>query len=512
MGVAPDTGIASIQCGSARPIAAYAAASASRSSSKCASLTGVAERHQPHLAPQAGYGIAGLCAGRGDRGDLGPGWRGLLGTQEDRDAREFPTGADAPRNCRAPRPTRSRAPSRDGRAPGPTRWMPSSIITPSTLIESRVSPSTLPSATAGRTAAAVPGRPRRRPSCRRAEPTRRVSTLMCGARRPVPTSQPPACSIQSPRRACASSCSSTTRIRSADHSDADAGSMTTGRRQPHVATSPGRGPNRRSTPRVRPHDRERSAHSRCHRPAVTRRDDARNHRSLANPTRSTPRPANAPASQIVTTNRPTTSPLATADDAGRDRPGRGSGGRNATTDPTTPASFTSSVNRTSGPRGSASSRSGPTGAIRATGGVGRTWSTGTATADTTPTASTQCLAVAELLRRRRLPISARSRIADTLRVNTARGPSRFLPLQLVSFPFGPLPRDAPADRPALCCAALAFETTRAIRSSSGSVRRLASPPSNAATARSADPAPCASGKATGAAAASRAGQSPRKPG
>ena len=46
------------------------------------------------------------------------------------------------------------------------------------------------------------------------------------------------CSIQSPRRACASSCSSTTRIRSADHSDADAGSMTTGRRQPHVATRP----------------------------------------------------------------------------------------------------------------------------------------------------------------------------------------------------------------------------------------------------------------------------------
>ena len=153
------------------------------------------------------------------------------------------------------------------------------------------------------------------------------------------------CSIQSPRRACASSCSSTTRIRSADHSDADAGSMTTGRRQPHVATSPGRGPNRRSTPRFRPHDLERSAHSRCHRSSVTRLDDARNHRSLANPTRSTPRPANAPTSQIVTANRPTTSSLATAAAAGRDRLGRGPAGCNATTDPTTSAS-TGSVNCT----------------------------------------------------------------------------------------------------------------------------------------------------------------------
>ena len=153
------------------------------------------------------------------------------------------------------------------------------------------------------------------------------------------------CSIQSPRRTCASSCSSTTRIRSADHPDADAGSMTAGRRQPHVATSPGRGPNRRSMLRFRPHDRARSAHNRCHRPSVTRLDDARNHRSLANPTRSTPRPANAPTSQIVTATRPTTSSLATATAAGRDRLGREPAGRNATTDPTTSAS-TGSVNWT----------------------------------------------------------------------------------------------------------------------------------------------------------------------
>ena len=112
--------------------------------------------------------------------------------------------------------------------------------------------------------------------------------------------------IQSPRRACASSCSSTTRIRSADHPDADAGSMTAGRRQPQVAASPGSGPNRRSTPRLRPDARARSAHSRCHGPSVTRLDDARSHRSLANPTRSTPTLPTAPTSQIVTANRPTT--------------------------------------------------------------------------------------------------------------------------------------------------------------------------------------------------------------
>ena len=135
------------------------------------------------------------------------------------------------------------------------------------------------------------------------------------------------CSIQSPRRACASSCSSTTRIRSADHSAADAGSMTTGRRQPHVATNPGSGPNRRSTPRFRPHVCARSVHSRCHGPSVTRLDDARSQRSLANPTRSTPTLATAPTSQIVTANRPTSSSLAAATTAA-----------DATAGPSTPAS------------------------------------------------------------------------------------------------------------------------------------------------------------------------------
>ena len=109
------------------------------------------------------------------------------------------------------------------------------------------------------------------------------------------------------------------RIRSADHSPADAGNMTTGRRQPHVAIKPGSGPNTRSAPRLRPHDRARSAHSRCHRPSVTRLDDARSHRSLANPTRSTPTLATAPSNQIVTAIRPTTSPRATTAAAGRSR-------------------------------------------------------------------------------------------------------------------------------------------------------------------------------------------------
>ena len=96
------------------------------------------------------------------------------------------------------------------------------------------------------------------------------------------------CTSQSPRRTCASSCNNTTRLRSADHSDAAAGRKTTGRHQPHVATNPGRGPKTSSTPRFRPYDRARSLHSRCHHPSATRRDDARSRRSLANPTSRTP--------------------------------------------------------------------------------------------------------------------------------------------------------------------------------------------------------------------------------
>ena len=141
------------------------------------------------------------------------------------------------------------------------------------------------------------------------------------------------CHSQSQRRAWASSCSSTTRIRSADHAAADAGSMTAGRRQPHVATSPGRGPNSRSTPRLTPHDRARSLHSRCHGPSVTRRDETRSQRSLANPTRSTPALATTPASQIVTAQRPMASPVVTAAAAGPNRPGWERAGSDPTASP-----------------------------------------------------------------------------------------------------------------------------------------------------------------------------------
>ena len=150
------------------------------------------------------------------------------------------------------------------------------------------------------------------------------------------------CSSQSQWRACASSCSSTTRIRSSDHPDAEAGSMTAGRRQPHVATSPGRGPNSRSTPCLRPHDRARSAHRRCQGPSVTRLDDARSQRSLAIPTRSTPALATAPTNQIVTANRPTTWSCATAVTACPDRPGRKAADSDATVRPSASAS---AVNR-----------------------------------------------------------------------------------------------------------------------------------------------------------------------
>ena len=146
------------------------------------------------------------------------------------------------------------------------------------------------------------------------------------------------CRSQSPRRAWASSCSSTTRIRSGDHADADAGSMTTGRRQPHVATSPGREPNNRSTPRLRPHDRARSLHSRCHGPSVTRHDDARSQRSLANPTSSTPAPTTAPTSQIVAAHRPMASMNAAEATSGRDRPGRDPADSDPTPGPAAPAS------------------------------------------------------------------------------------------------------------------------------------------------------------------------------
>ena len=232
--------------------------------------------------------------------------------------------------------------------------------------------------------------------------------------------------------------------------------MTAGLRQPHVATSPGRGPNRRSTSRFRPHDRARSVHSRCHGPSVTRLDDARSQRSLANPTRSTPTLATAPTSQIVTAHRPTTSSLATAATAS-----------DATAGPSTPASAR---------------------ATSTTGRIGRRWSAGAAPADTTPTASTQCLADADLVRRQTAPMSARSRIADTLMVNAA---SRLITLPPASRPSLLRTTRRRGSRPQIelhsVAPPLASDTIRAIRSSSGSVRCLASPPSNAATACSAEP-------------------------
>ena len=124
--------------------------------------------------------------------------------------------------------------------------------------------------------------------------------------------------------------------------------------------------------------------------------------------------------------------------------------------------------------GPALQASAPTGATCTAGSIGMPWIAGAARADTTPMASTQCLAAADLVRRQRAPTSARSRIADTLRVNAAS--------RLVTVP--PAPR-LHRSRPARCrvarpridrhSVAPLARRKRSVRSGRGPARSDASP-------------------------------------
>ena len=211
--------------------------------------------------------------------------------------------------------------------------------------------------------------------------------------------------------------------------------------------------------RFRPYDRARSLHSRCHRPSATRRDDARSRRSLANPTSRTPTLATAPTSQIITTRRPMASSTTAVATTGRDGPGRDSRGSR-------PAAGLAIL-------ASAGSVNGVWGRKRSASNTGRQYPVSRCRR---PRAQADGADEREEQDHRHL---------DGQRGQQAHhGSSRSPRGSLLS---GSSAGDAPADRPATRCAAFAPETIRAIRSSSGSVRSLASPPSNAATACSADP-------------------------